>query len=204
VRRLLLVLMLVALPFPGGQASSQGTAPDEAARFLDALGHKAIAVLGNQSTTLEQREAQVRALLSENFDLKTIGRFVLGRAWRKASPGQQAEYQRLFEEYVLRTYTRRLGGYAGEKFRIVKAQPLGDKDALVTTEIGRPSGPPLLAGWRVRNSGNGHKILDVMVQGVSMAQTQRSEFSALVRRQGVDGLIEALRARVEKFSARAS
>lgn len=204
MRRLLLVLALGVLPLIGGPSAAQGTKPEEAARFLDALGHEAIMVLGDQGASLEQREARVRALLSQNFDLKTIGRFVLGRAWRKASPGQQAEYQRLFEEYVLRTYTRRLGGYAGEKFRIVKTQPLGDKDALVTTEIGRPSGPPLLAGWRVRGGAGGHKILDVMVQGVSMAQTQRSEFSALVRRQGVDGLIEALRARVETFSARAS
>ncbi|MCH8834674.1 MAG: ABC transporter substrate-binding protein, partial [Proteobacteria bacterium] len=105
---------------------------------------------------------------------------------------------------VLRTYARRLGGYAGETFKIIKAGPLGKRDALVSTEIGRSGGPPLMAGWRIRSGPNGLKILDVIVAGISMIATQRSEFRALVSRQGVDGLIEALRLRVGKFPVKAS
>mgnify|MGYP002016441583 FL=1 len=75
---------------------------------------------------------------------------------------------------------------------------------MVFTKIGRPSGPPLKAAWRVRGSASGYKILDVIVEGVSMIATQRSEFAALVRRQGVMGLIDSLRMQVTKFAARSS
>ena len=204
-RRMLLIAVIgVANAMLPSAAMAQASTPDGAAQFLDTLGRQALTVLQAQEASLEQREAQVRQLLSQNIDLALIGRFVLGRAWNQATPDQRAEYQRLFREWMLRTYSRRIGGYAGEQFTVVESRPLSAADVLVTTEILRPSGPPLLAGWRVRGQGGSFKIIDVMVSGVSMAQTQRSEFAAVVRRQGVEGLIESLRARVEKFTARPS
>jgi len=192
---MLLVPLLPKLGF------AQRTPPEETARFIDTLGQQALTVLGAANLPLTDREARVRELLSRSIDFQTIGRFALGPAWRRASADQKSEYQRLFQEYVLRTYSRRLGGYAGETFRITGARALTETDALVSTEIQRPSGPPLAADWRVRGGTTGYKILDVMVSGVSMIQTQRSEFTAVVRRDGVDGLIAALRARLGRFSA---
>ena len=93
------------------------------------------------------------------------------------------------------------GGYSGQKFEIVGAKPIGKKDVLVNTKIARPSGPPIEAGWRVRDKGGQHRILEGVVAGVSMVVTQRSEFRSVVRRQGVGGLIELLRIQVTKFSA---
>ena len=144
----------------------------------------------------------MRSLLAENLDLLRIGRFVLGQSWRGASDEQKREYQRLFGQFVTQVYAKRLGGYSGEAFKIVKANTYGKKDALVLTEIARPSGPPLKAGWRVRNSTGGLKILDVMVEGVSMAATQRSEFGSVIKSRGVDGLLEMLRMKVDKYSPR--
>ncbi len=203
-RRLLAITLacLTVLPAAGIEAAEKAP-PEKAARFLEKLATETFAVLRDQSATLDKREAKVREVLRKNFDLAKIGRFVLGKAWRKATPEQRAEYQRLFAEFVLRNYARRLGGYAGETFKIVKAGPLGKRDALVSTEIGRSGGPPLMAGWRIRGGPDGLKILDVIVEGISMIATQRSEFRALVSRQGIDGLIEALRLRVDKFPVKA-
>ena len=72
------------------------------------------------------------------------------------------------------------------------------------TRIGRPSGPPLECDWRVRQRDGKLRIIDVMVEGVSMAVTQRSEFSAVIKSRGFDGLLSALRARTNKISAVAS
>ena len=185
-------------------AEPEKTSPQEAAKFVTALSTETLAILGTRDASLGEREARVRELLGRIIDLPHIGRFALGKAWRKATPEQRQEYQRLFAEWVLRTYSRRLGGYSGQSFKIVKAAPLGKKDAVVFTEIGRSSGPPLKAAWRVRGNANGHKILDVIVQGVSMLATQRSEFAALVHRQGLEGLIDSLRMQVTKFAARSS
>ncbi|MDH5747697.1 MAG: ABC transporter substrate-binding protein [Rhodospirillales bacterium] len=190
---------------PQTWAEEVKTSPEEASNFLSTLGKEALATLSDQSGSLEEREARVRELLNKSFDFDKIGRFVLGRAWKQATTEQRTEYQKLFSEFVLRTYSQRLGGYSGQSFKVIKSVPLGKKDALVTTEIGRPGGaPPLLCGWRVRGNNGNYKILDVTVEGISMLATQRSEFAALVQRNGVDGLIETLRLQVSKFSAQSS
>lgn len=188
------------------QPASAGskTSPQEAEKFLQKLGNEAVRLLSDKSVPLSEREKKIRQLLRKNFALDTIGRFVLGRSWRTATPEERDDYLNLFSDFVLRTYSRRLGGYANEAFKITSSKPLGQRDALVLTEIARQAGPPLKAGWRVRDTKNGFKIIDVIVEGVSMAATQRSEFETIVREHGVAGLIETLRAKVSSFSARSS
>lgn len=193
----LLVLATVVRPAPLVAATS----PDGAAQFVKWLADQATTTLRAPGSSLEQREAAFRRLLSQGFDLKLIGRFVLGRHWRTATPEQRADFQRLFEEFILKSYSSRLGGYAGEAFTVVSARPAGDKDAMVRTRIARPSGPPIKADWRVRARDNQYRIIDVMVEGVSMAVTQRSEFSAVIKAQGFEGLLAALRARVQRYAA---
>ena len=185
-------------------AAAEPIPPDAAAKLITKLGNEALAVLRANDTPLASREAKVRNLLRRSFDLKTIGRFVLGQSWRQATADQKAAYQEAFEQFVLYTYARRLGGYSGESFRIVNQQPAGQSDALVTTEIQRPSGPPLTASWRIRRGPEGDKIIDVIVEGASMAVAQRSEFNSVVQRQGIDGLIETLRLKVNKYSVQSS
>lgn len=163
-----------------------------------------MAMFAQTSLPMPEREARIRALLREVFAFETIGRFVLSSTWRSATPDQRAEYLSLFSEFLVRTYSRRLGGYGGYGFTIAQTKPLGRRDALVTTVINQSSGPALKAGWRVRAGGNGYKIVDVMVEGVSMAVTQRSEFGTIIRRDGLDKLIEILRAKVNTFSAKSS
>lgn len=201
--RLLALGLLLFCASPVSAAENK-TSPEEAGKFIRTLGDQAVSVLSDKSIPLADREAKIRDLLRKNFDLETIGRFVLSKYWRTATPDQQSDYQALFSEFVLRTYARRLGGYANERFKITSAKPLGSRDALVLTEISQQAGPPITAGWRVRDTDNSYKIIDVMVEGVSMAATQRSEFETVVRNQGLVGLIEILRAKVTAFPARPS
>lgn len=171
-----------------------------AAGFIDQLAQKAIAVLRQSQGSLEQREGALRAILSNDFDLPFIGRFVMGRHWRRASAEQQAEYQAVFAEWLLKTYARRLGGYSNESFQVTGARAAGKKDVLVQTRINRPSGPPIVADWRVRVRNGQFRIIDIMVEGISMAVTQRSDFGAVIKRNGIPGLLQILRARTEKYA----
>ena len=202
-KHILVALLSVFLCHP--VLAAEKTSPDEAKEFIQQLGNEAVKLLSDKQLPISQREARIRKLLRKNFDFKTIGQFVLGRSWREATPEQRADYLSLFSEFVLRTYARRIGGYANDAFEITSAKPLGRSDAIVVTAIAQPVGPAIRAGWRVRNNGdNDHKIIDVMVEKVSMAATQRSEYDAIVRQRGVDGLIEMLRAKVGSYSAQPS
>ena len=83
-------------------------------------------------------------------------------------------------------------------------RPAGAKDVVVSTRIERPSGPPITAEWRVRVTDGRLRIIDVSIEGVSMVVTQRSEFASVIQRNGVEGLIEVLRARTTKMSITAA
>lgn len=193
---LFFVLALAPLAFVG-PAQSQTSA----SQFISVLGQQAIGTLQSTSGSLEQRERQFRHILAQNFDVAFIGRFVLGQHWRRATPQQQGDYLALFEDFLVLTYSRRLGGYAGERLSIVGERAANERDTVVRTRINRPAGPPIDADWRVRLIEGHFKIIDVEVAGVSMALTQRSEFASVVSRNGINGLIQVLRARAAKLSA---
>ena len=201
MKRFVLTLAVMFWAWGGSPAIAE-TSPDKAAAFIGGLSGQALKVLRADGVKLGDKEEQVRSLLAENIDLDAIGRFVLGRALRKASAEHRDQFQAVFREFVLRTYARRLGGYNGQTFDVAGARPVGKKDALVSTRLSRPSGPPIELGWRVRHGPDGHKILDVVVSGVSMAVTQRSEFRSVLSKQGMEGLIELLRVQVSKLAAR--
>jgi len=168
--------------------------------FIDHMGQQAISVLADKSMTLDGRHAAFAKLFNQNFDLKTIGRFVLGRHWREASDDQKAQYQQLFEKMVITVYTQRFDNYAGQQFSVHGSTPVDGaaSDVLVHSQIVQTEqgAPPVAVDWRVRSEGSQNKVVDVMVEGVSMSLTQRNDFDGVVAQGGMDGLIRDLQARV--------
>lgn len=173
-------------------------ADDQAAgRYIDEMGRLLLSIQ-NQPGTIAQREGQYRNLLRQAFDLNFIARFVLGRPYRDLGPDQAAEYHDAFNEFVLRSYARRLAGFQVHGFAITGLRPAGDADTVVATRIDPANGQPIQCEWRVRQTGPSHHIIDLTLEGVSMAVTQRNEFASLVNSNGVGGLIAVLRARVDR------
>ncbi len=194
---LVIVVYAVALAAPAAQAG----APSD---FIRKLGDEAISVLQSCDKSLAEREAAFGKILKQGFNMPLIARFALGRYWRVASKEQRRDYFNLCTEYVVRSYAVRLGGYKNDSLVIVSEQPLKNKkDVLINTRINRPSGAPIKTVWRVRTTKTRLRIIDVMVGGISMLVTYREEFSAVIRRHGVPGLLETLRARVGKLPATA-
>ncbi len=158
-----------------------------AQKFIDNMGKRAIEFLGNDALSQSQKEAKFKSLLRSSFDLKTIGRFALGRYWRSATPAQQKEYNRLFENMVVRVYATRFNEYSGQTLDIGTFRQDGAKDTIVTSYIVPPDGgEKIKVDWRVRNKNGAYKIVDVIIEGVSMALTQRSDFSSVIQRGGGD------------------
>ena len=200
-----LVLVLVCV-FAATAAPSRTSATTvaTAVRHIEVLGEQALVTLRQDGMTLAEREQAFAAVLREGFDLPLIARFVLGKYWRKASEDQRRDYLEAFSEYVIKTYAQRMGGFEGQSFSVVGTQVAGQrKDVFVNTRIDRTSGPPIEAAWRVREIDGKHKIIDIVVQGVSMAITQRDAFSPVARRSGIEGLLQVLRAQTQRLSASA-
>ena len=182
-----------------GQARAQ-TSPQEAAKFVLALGSEAVLLQSAvRSEPLEKRAALLQGLVRRGFNLELISQFVLGRFWHRATAEQRAEFQELFTEYLVNSYTRQLGSYRAETLNIVASRPVGSQDVLVETSV-EGSGGAANPIWRVRAEAGAYKIIDVSIEGVSLALTQRREFAAVINRQGLDGLLDMLR---EKLAAQA-
>ena len=198
-------LLAAALALAGGAVAPAlpAAAAADPAALIRELGNRALEVLGKNVGSTE-RAARFRQLFREDFDVPAIARFVLGRYWRIATEAEQQEFVRLFEGYIALAYANRLAEYSGETLKVVGSRPDGDA-SLVTSEIIRPNGaPPAKVDWRVTRADGAYKITDVVVEGVSMAVTQRSEFASVIQRNGgkVEGLLAMLRQKTATAGAR--
>jgi len=160
-----------------------------AENFVRALGNEAIATLDQTKGDPVKRRAMFKKILSKSFDMKTIARFAMGRYWAIATEAEKKTYTRLFKKMVIDVYSNRFADYKDQKFEIVGHKPAGRKDFVVNSFI-KGDSRPVNVDWRVRNG----KVIDVMVEGVSMSVTQRSEFGSVIQRGGgkVSSLIDHL------------
>lgn len=173
-------------------ATSAPAAAKEQA-MVQSMVDEVIVLLNDKSLGNNGRLQGLRGLFAKYMDLPFIGRFVLGRHWRPLDAATKADYIAAFQDYVVNIYAKRLNGYSGETIKISGSRAVNDKDTLVSSQLRRPDGPPVAIEWRVRTIAGAQKVIDVTVEGVSMAISQREEFSAFLQRNTVDGLIARLK-----------
>ncbi|MEL0114582.1 MAG: ABC transporter substrate-binding protein [Rickettsiales bacterium] len=191
----------VILGLPAQSAASAEDQTGQPALFIQGLADEAISVLRDQGGSLDEREKKFRAVLGDDFAMEKIGRFAAGKFWREMSDEQKTQYQTLFEEWILKTYSIHFGSYAGETVNVQKTIKAGQSDVFVRTQITNSNGRALKVDWRVRRIDDRLKIIDVVVEGVSMLVTQKAEFNAVLRQRGVDGLINILRTQLDRMAA---
>ena len=198
IRRTVLAGLIMIVGAFGAPATLAAADP---AAVINNLGNRALEVLGKNATPA-QRVARFHELFREDFDVPGLARFVLGRYWKTATPEEQEEFVKLFEDYIALVYSNQLAAYSGEKLKVTGSRTSAE-EAIVASEIIRPTGsPPVKVDWHLTDRNGTYKISDVTVDGISMAVTQRSEFASVIQRSGgqVAGLIAQLR---EKTAAAA-
>ena len=191
---LVAAFLLAAIAGQRAQASD-----DPAFAFIENVGGQAVAVLRDKAnSTFAEREAAFRSIMVKGFDVPLVSRFVLGRHWKTASEEQRKAYMSIFLDFIVRVYASRFDSYGGEEFvvRSVIADESGDK--IVRTQVLRPSGgQPVHVDFRVRERKGKLKVIDVVVEGISMLHTHRVEFTSVINRKGLDGLLGDLQARLD-------
>jgi phospholipid transport system substrate-binding protein len=178
----------------------RATAADTAS-FVDDLAQKAIAISTDESRSQEQKVGDLRELFRTGFDVDYIGRYVLGRYWRRASDEERATYLAVFEDYIVHSYAVRFARFNGGDLEIGRADHFQDGVHRVQSVFHGNDGQDARLDWFVHESGAGLKAVDVVVEGVSLRKAQRDEFMAVIRQGGgtVAGLIDNLRKLVEKM-----
>jgi phospholipid transport system substrate-binding protein len=194
------LLVIAAVPVP---ASAQALT-EQAQQHIRSAAERTVSILARKDMTPAEQAEEMRGLLHQYFGVDEIGRFVVGRYWRGASAAEQEEFLRLFEDFILYGYADRFREYAGEQVEIQNATAVSEDTVQVESVVVRPTveNDPRVT-WRVTRVNGALQIRDVSVEGVSMAQTQRSDFTATIQQRGggLAGLNEALSTKVAQLKA---
>jgi phospholipid transport system substrate-binding protein len=197
-RRRTFLAVLAASLVPLGWRAGRAAPSAEAARSLiEQVSAEVLAILSDQGLSDRQKFDALVGLLSQPIDLDLVARLILGRHWRSADDAQRQEYLELFRDYALANLASKLHLYQGQSFEVTGAKVVSEQDALVTSRILDAGQAPLQVDWRLRGDAGGRLVvIDVIVAGVSLIVTLRSEFSAVIERQGFEGLLAELRQRI--------
>ena len=206
VRRLAAVVAVAAvaigsfamLPAPAraqAAAKSQANAALTQAprKLIDETAVKIVAILARKSDSTEKRVADIESIAYELFDFSTMSKLVLARNWRKLSPEQKTTFVKEFKRHLSHTYGTRLDRYDQEHVDVYAAQVEQRDDVTVKTRVvgGQFDGAEI--SYRLRQQSERWRIIDVVIEGVSLVSNYRSQFQEVLNTGTVDDLIAKLR-----------
>jgi len=191
--------MSKVLAFLGAMAlavsvSAQEIAPDQLVQkiteeVLAAIKSDKQLAAGDKQKALKLAEEKVLPYI----DFEQATRLAVGRAWSQASPEQKKRLVSEFRNMLVRTYSNAVSAYQGQTLKVLPARGKQDpEDTVVRTQFVRAGGQPLPIEFHMRQADKTWKVYDIVVEGVSLVMTYRSEFDAVVKQEGIDGLIKRL------------
>lgn len=198
-RRITLLVSALAIAFSLTLGRAEALQAADPSSLINNLVAEAIANIADRQAVDTERETKFRALLESGFDIPRISRFVLGRYWAGASDQERQRFAALFEEWIVRSYAARFKEYSGETIKVTGSRMESETSTVVLSQFIKANAPPAKVEWHVRKLPDGSfKIIDVAVEGISMALAQRDEIASVADRSGgtTEGLNKALEARL--------
>jgi phospholipid transport system substrate-binding protein len=175
-------------------AAAQALAPDQLVQkitdeVLAAIKSDKELAAGDKQKAVKLAEEKVLPYI----DFEQSTRLAVGRAWREATPEQKKRLVNEFRAMLVRTYSNAVSVYQGQTLKVLPSHGKQDpEDTVVRTQYVRAGGQPLPIEFHMHQTDKGWKVYDIVVEGVSLVMTYRSEFDAVVKQEGIDGLIKRL------------
>lgn len=188
------VLALLGAAALALSAWAQSLAPNELVQkitdeILAAIKSDKQLAAGDKQKAMKLAEEKVLPYV----DFEQATRLAVGRAWREATPEQKKRLVTEFRNMLVRTYSNAISAYEGQTLKVLPARGKQDpEETVVRTQFIRAGGQPLPIDFTMHQKEAGWKVYDITVEGVSLVMTYRSEFDAIVKQKGIDGLIQAL------------
>ncbi len=160
---------------------------------------RVLSIVQDKTLTQEQRYEQIRAIVDKHFDFRSMSQSVLATNWRKASPEERRRFVDFFSEYLENTYFGAIDAYTGEQIEYGEGKVRGDRalvDTFIVTETAR-----IPITYKLKLNDGDWYAYDVIIEGVSLVNNYRRTFSAIIREDGVDGLLNDIQQRIDKYKA---
>ena len=198
-RRVVLFLAAgAATAFAAGALSMPALAAGDPKELIQKTADEVIQII--KTTKGVEREAAIEKILLTAFDMSYMGRAALGTHWEGTPEAERQRYLKAAVASEAHAYSERFGQYAGQTLAVGRVSPRGNGISLVDSKLNQADGPPITMQWEVRDTGQGARITDVKIEGVSMVMTRRSDFNSYIQGHGgkVEPLIEELEKRAGK------
>ena len=188
-RRAVLCLAVAALAAPAQAADGP------AAALIERASNEVIALI--KAKTGRAREEGIRSILVTYFDLPFMGQSALGTHWAATPAPQRERFLKAVVSAEARAYSERFGQYGGQTLAVGRVSTRPNGVTVVDSKLSQTNGQPIVIQWEVREAGQGPRITDVKIEGVSMVMTRRSDFNSYIQNHGgkVEPLIEELEKR---------
>src|SRR6266567_2601506 len=188
-------LALAMLSYPVHAATASGG--DTVQGLYDAL----LGTMKNGRTLGQSgRFTQLEPVIRRSFDIASMTRLAVGPSWASLTEAQRQQVMESFGRYISAIYADRFDSYAGQKLQVTGEQP-NAAGVMVRSQIVKANGEPVKVDYMMRRNGEGWLISDIYLDGaISEVATRRSEFSAILKTGGVDGLIAVLNRKADMLT----
>ena len=195
-RRVATVLLMLGISTAPGVSSSVAEDLDITVaprNLIDETATKILEILGRENEPEETRIAEIEKIAYDIFDFTTMSKLVLARTWRKLDKQQRADFVREFKRNLSRTYGTRLDRYEQEDIEIFGTQIEPRNDVSIKTRIVGGQFDGALISYRLRERSERWRIIDVVIEGVSLVSNYRSQFAEILSTGTIDDLMVKLR-----------
>lgn len=172
----------------------------KAEAFIEKLTSEGIEELVNSNASQAVKQEKFRKLFNDDLDLDFIGKFVLGRYWRTSTPAQQKAFLDAYRELNIQTWSGRFDEFKGKTFEFQNVTASSSPDQVfVNTIVDMKNGQqPAKVVWRVKQNGDKFKVVDIIIENVSLAISARNEYAGYIKAHSVDALIKDLQSKAKK------
>ena len=191
MKKNLFTILVAALFFAGNANAAVDGAKAEA--FVKKVTDEGITQIINADIPQKEKDARFEKLFNNALDLKFIGQFVLGRYWKTASNEQKKAFIDAYRDLNIKTWSQRFDEFKGKEFIFKGTTPSNSANQIfVNSLVPMDQGEPAKVVWRVKQTGDNFKIVDIIIENVSLAITARNEYTAYVKSApgGINDLIK--------------
>ena len=190
------VLILILLIFKTSLASTYSSDPQT---FVQELVNDSISKLSDKDLNKEEKADFIRNVALENVDIDALGLYTLGELRKSADKNDIVKYQEVFKEYFLKSLTSRLTDYSSNKFEVISAEKKSSNYTIVKSKIAKSDNQPeIKIDWRIYTKNPDKPLIrDLIVEGLSLARTQKEEFASILSSNNND--INILVIKLEEF-----
>ena len=193
------LFFLIVLVFLSTNIANTLTYNSDPKIFISELVEDALKTLGDKNLSQEEKDKIIEEITKNNVDIRALGLYTLGEKRKTLDSNTLEKYQDLFEKYLLKSLTSRLSDYSSQKFEIVGADKKNTKYTIVHSKISDGSSQPeIKVDWRVYTKDPLKPLIrDLIVEGLSLAKTQKEEFASILNSNNND--INFLLSKLEEF-----